>query len=98
MADLDPCPFCKGEHTHIGDDGDTHSLFVQCDDCGARGPTGTTPADATRRWEGPPQPMPAIMVSEDAMVFLIQAGLALAAMLGVAALLGAAGLLGVPRG
>lgn len=46
---LYPCPFCHGELVYVESDGEKFH-YVECQNCGARGPAGFTAKGALRRY------------------------------------------------
>lgn len=49
MSELLPCPFC-GCHDVYETSNGTLSMYVECTDCGAQGPSSETPAKAIKAW------------------------------------------------
>ncbi|WP_409998301.1 MULTISPECIES: Lar family restriction alleviation protein [unclassified Bradyrhizobium] len=48
------CPFCKSLHVSIWTETDGNfavtDAWVECDDCGARGPSADTEAESAQKW------------------------------------------------
>ena len=53
MTELLPCPFCGETNMSLGYDRGAFTIFLECDDCGGRGPAISTlsndPRDAQAR-------------------------------------------------
>jgi Lar family restriction alleviation protein len=52
MTNLLPCPFCLCDHVFICNG--ISSRYVECPECGARGPVGELKADAVDAWNTRP--------------------------------------------
>lgn len=53
MTELEPCPFCQKTAFLVGDSDRTYHIaayWVECDDCGARGPLCGAEEEATASW------------------------------------------------